>query len=491
MPQKLIQTQKEEQTQQLSAVQVAMARLLELPVMDLEQRVRNELEDNAALEEAGPDKDEEDMAAETTEADDNESEIAEDEPHVDDETADYLTEDDIPDYLLRQRNEAEEREVQLAATNNAYDELYRQIGEHDLDEQQRRIMEYLIGSLDNDGYLRKDLRTIGDELAIYQNLDVSEEELERLLHLLQRFEPRGIGARDLQECLRVQLESPELKSPFKALAIAIVDRCFKDFTYHHWNTIKARLKTDDESLQQAAQLIRRLNPKPGSALNETTIGTAPTAIPDFYVHVEDDGSISVRLNNGDVPELRVSKAFKDTVREFGGHKDLNKSQRDAYVYARKKVGDAQLFLELINRRRKTLMGVMRGIVERQRDFFLNDDDEMLLVPMTLRDVAEKAGVDISTVSRVTGSKYVQTQHGLYPLKFFFSSQFTSGEGEELSSRQAKAALREAIAAEDKRHPLADEALTIVMKEKGFPISRRTVAKYREQLGIPKSGLRKQ
>ena len=179
------------------------------------------------------------------------------------------------------------------------------------------------------------------------------------------------------------------------------------------------------------------------------------------------------------------------MREFGGHKDLNKSQRDAYVYARKKVGDAQLFLELINRRRKTLMSVMRGIVERQRDFFLNDDDEMQLVPMTLRDVAEKAGVDISTVSRVTGSKYVQTQHGLYPLKFFFSSQFTSGEGEELSSRQAKAALREAIAAEDKRHPLADEALTLVMKEKGFPISRRTVAKYREQLGIPKSGLRKQ
>ncbi|WP_278574674.1 RNA polymerase factor sigma-54 [Alloprevotella tannerae] len=491
MPQKLIQTQKEEQTQQLSAVQVAMARLLELPVMDLEQRVRNELEDNAALEEAGPDKNEEDMAAETTEADDNESETAEDEPHADDETADYLTEDDIPDYLLRQRNEAEEREVQLAATNNAYDELYRQIGEHDLDEQQRRIMEYLIGSLDNDGYLRKDLRTIGDELAIYQNLDVSEEELERLLHLLQRFEPRGIGARDLQECLRVQLESPELKSPFKALAIVIIDRCFKDFTYHHWNIIKARLKTDDESLQQAAQLIRRLNPKPGSALNETMAGAAPTAIPDFYVHVEDDRSISVRLNNGDVPELRVSKAFKDTVREFGGHKDLNKSQRDAYVYARKKVGDAQLFLELINRRRKTLMGVMRGIVERQRDFFLNDDDEMLLVPMTLRDVAEKAGVDISTVSRVTGSKYVQTQYGLYPLKFFFSSQFTSGEGEELSSRQAKAALREAIAAEDKRHPLADEALTIVMKEKGFPISRRTVAKYREQLGIPKSGLRKQ
>ena len=459
MSQKLIQTQKEEQTQQLSAVQVAMARLLELPVMDLEQRVRNELEDNAALEEAGPDKDEEDMPAETTEVGDNESENAEDEPHVDDETADYLTEDDIPDYLLRQRNEAEEREVQLAATNNAYDELYRQIGEHDLDDQQRRIMEYLIGSLDNDGYLRKDLRTISDELAIYQNLDVSEEELEQLLRLLQRFEPRGIGARDLQECLRVQLESPELKSPFKALAIAIIDRC--------------------------------LNPKPGSALNETMAGAAPTAIPDFYVHVEDDGSISVRLNNGDVPELRVSKAFKDTVREFGGHKDLNKSQRDAYVYARKKVGDAQLFIELINRRRKTLMGVMRGIVERQRDFFLNEDDEMQLVPMTLRDVSERAGVDISTVSRVTGSKYVQTQHGLYPLKFFFSSQFTSGEGEELSSRQAKAALREAIAAEDKRHPLADEALTLVMKEKGFPISRRTVAKYREQLGIPKSGLRKQ
>ena len=493
MSQKLVQTQKEEQTQQLSAVQVAFARLLELPVMDLEERVRNEMDDNEALEEAGGDEEPEDVQPDTdNHEEETDGELGDMElPEMDDQTADYLSADDVPDYLVRQNNAQEEREIQISEQSNAYDELYRQIGEQDLSERERAIMEYLIGSLDDDGYLRKDVYTLTDEMAIYHNINAEDEDVERMVRLLQTFEPRGIGAKDLQECLRIQLENPELKSPAKSIALRIINDYYKDFSLRHWAHIRQRLGISQEEMEAAMQVLLHLNPKPGSGLNESASQIAPTVIPDFYLSIDEDGNIQISLNNGDAPDLRVSRSYKDTVREFSGKgSQLSRAQKEAYIYARKKVGDAQLFIELVNRRKQTLRNVMESIAHIQQDFFRNEDDESFLVPMTLKDVAQRAGVDFSTVSRVTGSKYVRTAYGVYPLKFFFSSQFTSESGEELSSRQAKIALREIIDGENKHKPYSDEHLSKLMAEKGLPISRRTVVKYRELLGIPKSGLRK-
>lgn len=498
MPQELIQTAREEQQQQLRAMQVAMSQLVEMPLMDLCERVRDEMEENEALEPAGGDEaDSSDAYGEekaATEEDGADTEYADDytpEPATQsDAEADYLSPDDVPDYLLRQDNGAEEREVQIAGSGNSYDDLYRQIGEHELSEREEEILRYLIGSLDDDGYLHKDLPTLVDEMCIYQNLDTTEGETERLLHLLQTFEPRGIGARNLRECLRLQLEDPDLRSESKALARQIVDRAFHEFTKHDVEALARRFKVTEAEAADALALLLRLNPKPGSALNDTAGVAAPTVVPDFYVEADQDG-IRVRLNHGDMPELRISRAYRDTVREYSGRgASLTGPQKDAYVYARKKVADAQMFIELIRRRQHTLLSVMRAIADVQRDFFLGDDDEQLLVPMKLQDVADRAGVDISTVSRVKTSKYVETRYGTYPLEYFFSTQFTAGNGTELSQRHAMAALRDVVSEEDKRHQLSDQAIAERMKEKGFPISRRTVAKYRDLMGIPKSGLRK-
>jgi len=493
--QRLEQQQREEQVQQLSALQVAMARLLELPVADLEERVRNEMDDNEAIEEAGGDFESDEATGEGEEIGEEaagDGELGDRElPETSDEVADYLTDDDVPDYLLRQQNATEEREFQLSAQGNSYDDLFRQIGEHDLTPHESTVLEYIIGSLDNDGYLRKDGDTLADEMAVYQNIDTDKEEIERLLGILHTFEPHGIGARSLQECLRLQLDTPDCRSDCKDLALRLVDKHFKEFAAHHWEVVQRRMKIDDNTFERVLQLLTRLNPRPGSALNDTSSASVPTVIPDFYVHVDDAGLPVVTLNNGNVPELRVSRAFRDTLKEYGtARQKLTPRQKDELLYARKKVGDAQLFISLVQRRRTTLLDVMRAIVQLQKDFFVADDDESLLVPMGLKDVADRAGVDISTASRVTTSKYVQTDYGVYPLKFFFSSQFTAGSGEELSARQVRAALKELVEDEDKRHPFNDDELAAKLKEKGFPISRRTVSKYRDLMNIPVARLRK-
>lgn len=491
MSQRLEQIQKEEQVQQLSAIQIAMAHLLELPLMDLQERVRNEMDDNEALEEADNSQTTDDVQ-ERMEQDDATTDAETSRQEEIDAIADYLNADDVPDYLLRQQTCRDEaREIQLSAVEDAYEELHRQMSEHDLTEHEIQVMEYLIGSLDEDGYLRKNLETLADEMAIYHGVDTSTTEIESILAILQTFEPHGIGARSLQECLRIQVANPDNRSLYKETALRLIDTCWADFVAHHWDAVRRRLKVDQATLDQTILLLKHLNPKPGSALGTTNALEAPTIVPDFYVHVDNNGIPSVILNNGDVPELRISRAFRDTLREYGAYRNkLNQQQTDELIYARRKVNDAQLFIELIRRRRLTLLSVMQSIVQLQADFFVNDDDEALLVPMKLKDVAERANVDISTVSRVTGSKYVQTAYGVYPLKHFFSSQFMTADGESLSSRQAKATLREVVRTEDKRHPLNDESIAAVMKEQGYPISRRTVVKYRDQLGIPPARLRK-
>lgn len=493
MAQRLEQTQSQTQQQQLSPLQLALSKLLELPVADLAVRVQNEMMDNAALEEAGGDTD---YDAETSDPADEAAGYDTDVPEaeagsLDDALGDYRSEDEIPSYLQERADANREyREVPQAETASFYDNLQRQIAENDLTEHECRVLEYLIGSLDADGLLRTPLLTIEDELAIYHNVETSQGELEHLLSVLQTFEPRGIGARTLQECLRLQLTDPERHFAHREQALDVVDRCFDDFMHKRWNNIMSRLGVTEPEFEEIRRELTHLNPQPGSALSESASMGAPTIIPDFYVSVGSDGVPSISLNRGEVPELRVSRAFRDTVTAYAGSgASLSREQRDAYTYARRKVEAAVTFIDSLRRRQQTLLAVMRAIVELQRPFF-DEDDETRLRPMTLKDVASRIGVDISTVSRVTGSKYVQTDYGVYPLKFFFSTQFVTDSGDELSARRVKAALRELLENEDRKAPLADQVLAERLKEAGFPVARRTVAKYREQLGYPPARLRR-
>ncbi len=495
--QHLEQAQAAIQTQQQSSLQVAVAKLVELPVTELAERVRAEMLDNAALEENDGD----DAYREPSDAAGNASDSGDDynddsAPAADatsDLLADYLTADDVPDYLqARADADGERRGLEAAGGISFFEALRQQAGEHHLSQRQGALVEYLIGSLDDDGFLRKPLETIADELSFTHGIEVTEQELEEALQVLQQFEPRGIGARDLKECLRLQLTDPERQTPYTRLALAVVDRYFKDLAYHHWDLVKQRLNMDDDTFERVRHTLQHLNPRPAAAYEEGVGETAPTVVPDFYVTLDSDGTPRVTLNGGDVPELHVSRAFRESIEQYAEAKGtLSRSQKDAYVYARKKVEAAKSFLNLLERRRVTLLTVMQAIAEMQQDFFKADDDETLLRPMTLREVAERAGVDISTASRVTSSKYVQTVYGTYPLKFFFSQLFTGGDGEELSARKIKARLCELIAAEDKKHPLADEALAALLKQEGFPVARRTVAKYRDAAGLPPARLRKE
>lgn len=520
MAQRLEQHQDMVQTQQLASLQVAVAKLVELPITELATRVRDEMVDNAALEERDGDsyggnenatddyqQSGADSEGQGAEADDNaygdDEHTETDEPNAYTEDADYGSEsdamgdyfsaDDVPDYLRQRADDERDRnEFQYSGTTSFYEELQRQIGEHNLTEHEQEVMEYIIGSLDEDGLLRKSTGALVDELAIYHDVETNAAEVDRLISVLQQFEPRGIGARSLQECLHIQLTDPDHRTQYTPLALAVVDKCFKDFASKHWDTVKRRLNMDDETFDHVRNLLVHLNPRPGSALNESTTLSAPTVVPDFYVNVTSDGEVQLSLNNGNVPELQVSPAFRDSIKQYSSNRSrLTREQRDAYTYARQKVDSALSFINLLTRRRQTLLSVMQAIVDKQKAFFINDDDEDSLVPLTLKEVAEVAGVDISTVSRVTNSKYVQTLYGTYPLKYFFSSQFTSSDGDELSARKVKAALRELIDGEDKKHPLADEALAAQLKAQGYNVARRTVAKYRDMLGFPTARLRKE
>ena len=495
MSQKLVQNQAAVQTQQLSSLQVALAGLMELPVTELADRVRDEMVDNAALEEADREPDADSAAAEADEGsgEDEAEEWRDAGGDFGEAMGDYFNEDEVPDYLRDRADAARDRrEAPLTDSTSFYDDLLSQVGEHELNDHEREVMTYLIGSLDADGLLRKDLSALADELAIYHGVKTDTAELERLLGVLQTFEPRGIGARSLQECLRLQLEDPERRTPWKKLALEVVNHYYKEFIGKRWDALRQRLGVDEATMDHVRHELTRLNPMPGSALGSGASAVAPTVVPDFYVYVGADGLPEVEVNDGDVPELRVSRAFRDSIRQYAGQRDkLTRQQREAYVYARQKVDAAQAFIGLVSRRRQTLLAVMRAIVNLQLPFFTSDDDESQLRPLTLKEVAARAGVDISTVSRATGSKYVQTAYGIYPLKYFFSSQFTNEAGDELSARQVRAALREIVDAEDKQHPLSDEAITARLKERGLPVARRTVAKYREQMGIPPARLRRE
>jgi len=488
MKQKSILTQSLSQTQQLSKMQLELAKMVELPLAQLAQRIEVEMLDNEALEE-------DDADAENVMANDGEEQGYDEwgkDSNLDIEMGDYRSYDDIPSYLQEKaERRGNEREYVLAATHSFYDDLEEQIGEHNLSAHEEQLIEYLIGSLDERGFLNKDMAQLCDELAIYHNIYTDEQELERMLALLQTFEPKGIGARSLQECLHIQLSHPEHRSPWKRECLTVVDKYFKYFLAKKWDTIAQQMGLNEEQMKHIQQELTRLNPSPGRALNDEDTQAAPTILPDFYIETTPDGCVSVQLNYGGIPKLRVSRSFQDTISEYAANKrDLSRQQKDDMTYIRNKMEDAQFFINIVERRHKTMMKVMQSIVSLQHDFF-DEDDESLLRPMTLKDVAESTGLDISTISRTVNSKYAQTKYGVYPLKFFFSIGFTSADGEELSARQIKVALQEIVDSEDKHNPMDDETIAEMLKERGYPIARRTVGKYRKQLNIPTSRFRKE
>ena len=495
MPQvnRQLQTQTQQQTQTLSPQQMMVVKLIELPTVELEDRVRAELIDNPALEE-GPDLD-------TDEALDDEADpqaMAEDGGDTSyDDLSDYLHEDDIPDYRLRDtgtgRTERAE-EIPFSDTTSFYQTLREQLGECALTPEQRQLGEYLIGSLDDDGLLRKPLSDLVDDLAIYEGLEVTVEQLEKVLTIIQNFDPAGIGARTLQECLLIQLcrrrEAAEGEGATTRLAEIILKQCYDDFAGKHWDRIAKRLDVSEDEVRAAIGEICRLNPRPGASLGEAIGRNMQQITPDFFVETQDDGTISLTLNDRGVPRLRLSRTFTAMVEDHTRNAaNQSRQSREAMLFLKQKLNAAQGFINAIRQRQNTLTLTMQAIIDLQRPFFL-EGDEALLKPMILKDVAQRTGLDISTVSRVTGSKYVQTNYGIYSLKFFFADGFTTAEGEEMSSREIRKALRTLIDGEDHKDPLTDDELAARLKEQGYPIARRTVAKYRQQMNIPVARMRR-
>ena len=475
--------------QTLSPQQILVVKLLELPTVELEERVRAELLDNPALEE-GKDS----SAAEETDEDyvaDQDGERNTDDGE-DISLGDYRTEDDIPDYKLQENNRSKEdkpEEIPFSDSVSFYETLREQLDMQQLTPDEKRLGEYLIGSLDDDGLLRKSTEALVDELAIYQGMDVSPRQLEHVLSVIQDFDPAGIGARSLQECLLLQIKRKE-NSPLKQIEYDIISKCCDEFTRKNKEKIIQKLGITEEQYDQAAAELIKLNPRPGSSLGETIGKNLQQIVPDFIVETEDDGTISLSLNNRNVPELRLSREFTEMLDEHTRNRaNQSKESKDALMFLKQKVDAAQGFINAVKQRQQTLLRTIQAIIDLQRPFF-QEGDESLLRPMILKDVAERARLDISTVSRVSNSKYVQTNYGIYSLKFFFSDGYTTENGEELSVREIRRILKECVDSEDKAKPYTDDELADMLKEKGYPIARRTVAKYRQQLNIPVARLRR-
>ena len=485
-------TQQQKLAQSITQQQLLQAQLIELPVTQLMERITAEMDDNPALE-PSTEEPEYQNTPENTDSTDNAEESYEQEERQSalDEALQSLGRDDeeLPVYQGGMSNQEEREDIVYGQSQSFYDQLIEQMNLFDLTEEERNIMEYLIGSLDEDGLLRKPLHSIADELAIYHNIDVSEQEIEQVLLKLQDFDPAGIGARTLQECLLLQIERRE-PSHLKELMQRTIEDYFELFTKKHWNRLQQVLKLTDLQNETLIKELRKLNPKPGTAMGEVMGHSIQQITPDFIVDTQDDGTVTFALNTGDIPELHVSQSFTDTLNEYQTNKEnMSRQMKEALLYTKKKVEAAQGFIEAIRVRRNTLTPPMRAIIQWQHRFF-EDGDEASLRPMILKDIAEKTGLALSTVSRVSNSKYAQTRWGTFPLRYFFSDGYKTAEGEELSTREIKIALREIIAAEDKRKPLSDDTLKDLLAEKGYPIARRTVAKYREQMGIPVARLRK-
>lgn len=476
--------------QKLSPQQIQVIRLLELPAIELEEKVKHELEENPALEEGKEMPDEFDQADE--EIGENSDSMTENNEGEDDlSLGDYLTEDDIPDYKLQEiRDKSTKKEdIPFSVSESLNEFLLQQLGFRNLPDKEMKIAEYIIGNIDDDGYLRRDLGAIADDLMFQAGLDISEKDVENILKMIQDFEPTGVGARNLQECLCIQLQKKE-QTPETPIAIQIIQHYFEDFSRKHYEKILRGLDISEETLKKAIREITLLNPKPGNAWGGTMETAMSQIIPDFIVD-SNNGEITLSMNNRGIPDLRINKEYQDMFQDYTSNKANQTSERkNAIQFVKQKLDAAQWFIDAVKQRQETLMRTMEAIIQLQREFFLTGD-EATLRPMILKDVAEKTGYDISTISRVSNSKYVQTNFGIYSLKYFFSESMQTDSGEEISTREVKKIMKEHIEAEDKRKPLTDEELASILKEKGYVIARRTVAKYREQLGIPVARLRKE
>lgn len=488
-------TQEQRLAQSITRQQLLHAQLVELPITQLVERVNTEMDDNPAIEVAGPGDDYAEFSetSENTENTDNSEYEDEERQSALDEALESIGRDDeeLPVYYggERQQDEGNTEQGVIAQNDSFYDQLLEQMTMARLNERERYIMEYLIGSLDDDGLLRKSLSQLSDELAIYHNLDASSSEIEHVLLQLQQFDPAGIGARSLQECLLLQIERRE-PSRLKDLMQKAIEQYFDLFTKKHWKQLRSALRITDLQAEALIRELRKLNPKPGTSMGEAMGHSLQQITPDFIIDTHDDGSVTFALNHGDVPELTVSQSFVDTLREYQANKEhMSRQMKEALLYTKTKVDAAQNFIAAIRQRQHTLTITMQAIIQWQHRFF-EEGDEALLRPMILKDIAERTGLDLSTISRVSNSKYAQTRWGIFPLRFFFSDGLKTAEGEELSTREIKAMIRDIIHHEDKQKPLSDEMIQKMLGEQGFPIARRTVSKYREQMGIPIARMRR-
>ena len=470
--------------QRLSPQQIQLMKLLQVPTMELDQRIKQELEENPALEEG-----KEEPLDEFDNQDDDFSD-ADTDFDTDFELSDYF-DDDTPDYKTQVNNtskDEEERAIPLSVEASFQEKLTEQLHLLYLDDTQFIIADTIIGNLDESGYLNRDIEAIVDDLAFSANITVTSEEVETVLKLVQELDPAGIGARDLRECLLLQIERKQEGNITLFTAKKILQDHFEEFTKKHYDKIQKKLEIENEDLKQAIDAIIKLNPKPGGSMKEGA-KSQQQVIPDFIIN-DLEGRLELSLNSRNAPELKVSKEYEHLLRSYSEGAKTSKSDREAVSFVKAKLDGALWFIDAIKQRQHTLLSTMEAIMNYQLDFFLTGDDTKLK-PMILKDIAEKVSLDISTVSRVANSKYVQTSYGVYSLKYFFSESLSTDSGEEVSTREVKKILSDAIEAENKAKPLTDEHLAKLLNDKGYNIARRTIAKYREQLNIPVARLRKE
>lgn len=491
----LSQSLQQKLLQKLSPQQIQLMKLLQVPTANLEERVKEELEENPALE-MGEEGNEDEFPEDMQEPMDDSMDELMDGSEDDYENADmteYIVDDDgeIADYKTRDDNYPEmddQKVIPIRVETTFHDLVVDQLGMLELDERRFKIAEQIVGSLDDDGYLRRELSSIADDLAFRQSMIVEEKEIEELVEQIQQFDPAGICARNLQECLLLQLKRKLGEGKSVALAIQILSKYFEEFTKKHYEKIQHNLNLNDDQIRDVINQIIKLNPKPGGNIGE--INKAETyIIPDFYI-INNNGRLELSLNARNAPDLRISEGYRDMLKEYEKGSKKDKRQKEAVLFIKQKIDSAKWFIDMIKQRQETLINTMSAIISHQEEFFLTGD-ETNMRPMILKDIAELTGLDISTVSRVANSKFVQTEFGTYRLKFFFSESLSTDSGEEVSTREVKKILNDIIEAEDKRKPLSDEILTDMLQAKGYNIARRTVAKYREQLNVPVARLRKE
>ncbi len=465
--------------QKLSPQQIQFIKLLQVPTAELESRVEEELEINPALEEGkNEEKEEFDQPEEFEEKVEQETNLE-----------DYLH-DDYSGYKMQGdgRSEEDDREIPVSVGSSLHEQLISQLGFVRLTDRERALGKQLIGSIDSDGYIRRELEAIANDMAFSLGIETDAEELEDVLFKVQNFEPAGIGARSLQECLLLQLERKDPEEEVNRLAYEIIDRCFNEFSKKHYDKIARKLSISDaEMLKEAIAIVTKLNPKPGGSGDE--LARTQYLMPDFQL-VNNNGKLELSLNGKNAPELRVSRSYSEMLQAYDKGNKKDKKLKETVTFIKQKLDSAKWFIDAIKQRQQTLLNTMQAIIDFQFDYF-QEGDESKLRPMILKDISDRINMDISTVSRVANSKAIQTEFGIFPLKYFFSEGIATDSGEDVSSREVKNKLKEIIDGEDKKKPLSDDKLEKMLKGVGYNIARRTVAKYREQLNIPVARLRKE